>query len=360
MRYEPHLRISEYLLEEQLGRGAHGEVWRARHHIWSDQRVAIKLPVSPDALRFLHREGALVHGLLHPNIIRVLGLDPYASPPYLVMELIDGPSLRTIIEQHPRGMPLGATFAVLTGLLDGLHAAHDAGVIHRDLKPGNILLHLAGRSITAVTPADVRIGDFGFGGPAAAAADWVEQSASLARDDRILGTPAYLAPEVRDRRLPADERSDLFAVGVMMFELLTGSRPVGAELPGTLRPDVTSAVDSVFQRLYARHERRFASASDALRALRSAMLRPSPAVMAQPVEARRDFAVPPGSRPPSGWCLHCRRATPAGDSFCTRCGRPVHTALRTCSGCGAFPDPSDRYCIRCGGRLSDRTEGRSA
>ncbi|MBK8913342.1 MAG: protein kinase [Phycisphaerales bacterium] len=360
MRYEPNARVSEYLLEEQLGRGTHGEVWRARHHIWPTQRVAVKLPTSPDALRFLHREGAIVHGLQHPNIIRVLGLDPYAAPPYLIMELINGPSLRTVIEEHPRGLPLPVVGAVLTGLLEGLRHAHDAGVIHRDLKPGNVLLNLGSRSIAAVTAADVRIGDFGFGAPATADAAWVEQSASLARDERILGTPAYLAPEVRDGRMPADARSDLFAVGVMMFELLTGSRPVGAELPGTLRPDVCSAVDAVFQQLYARHERRFSGASDALGALRSALSRTAPVAIAQPVKPRLDArsAGAPQARP--GWCLHCRRPTAAGDNFCTRCGRPARAALRTCTGCGATPDPSDRYCIHCGGRLPERVEGRSA
>ena len=79
-----------------MGAGSFGEVWRARHHVFGEF-VAIKIPTDPKFVRNLQREGVAVHGLRHPNIVRAIDLDPYADPPYLVMEYVDGPSLRQVI-----------------------------------------------------------------------------------------------------------------------------------------------------------------------------------------------------------------------------------------------------------------------
>ena len=86
-------RIHNYLLEARVGAGSFGEVWRARHHIFGEV-VAIKIPTDPQYVRNLQREGVAIHGLRHPNIVRAIDMDPYADPPYLIMEYIDGPSLR--------------------------------------------------------------------------------------------------------------------------------------------------------------------------------------------------------------------------------------------------------------------------
>src|SRR5579862_4821785 len=90
-------RVSEYVLEAKVGGGTFGEVWRAHHHVWIDQLVAIKIPTDPQYLRNLQREGAAIHGLVHPNIVRAIGFDPYAETPYLVMEYVPGTSLRPLI-----------------------------------------------------------------------------------------------------------------------------------------------------------------------------------------------------------------------------------------------------------------------
>jgi serine/threonine protein kinase len=81
-------RVGEYVLEVKVGGGTFGEVWRAHHHVWLDQLVAIKIPTDPQYLRNLQREGAAIHGLVHPNIVRAMGFDPYAEVPYLTMEFI--------------------------------------------------------------------------------------------------------------------------------------------------------------------------------------------------------------------------------------------------------------------------------
>src|SRR3982751_4938952 len=92
-------RISEYVLDAKLGGGTFGEVWKARHHVWVDQHVAVKIPTDPMYVRNLQTEGTAVHGLVHPNIVRAMGFDPYADPPYLIMEYVPGASLRTLINK---------------------------------------------------------------------------------------------------------------------------------------------------------------------------------------------------------------------------------------------------------------------
>src|SRR5438552_17693530 len=93
-------RISEYVLDERIGAGTFGEVWRARHHVWADQLVAIKIPTDGQYVRNLQREGAAIHGLVHPNIVRAMGFDPYADPAYLTMEYVPGNSLRPPIKSR--------------------------------------------------------------------------------------------------------------------------------------------------------------------------------------------------------------------------------------------------------------------
>src|SRR5688500_2910636 len=96
----PNQRVSEYILVEKIGAGSFGEVWKAHHHVWTDRLVAIKIPIDPQYVRNLQREGAAIHGLHHPNIVRALGFDPYADPPYLAMEYVPGSSLRPLIKRR--------------------------------------------------------------------------------------------------------------------------------------------------------------------------------------------------------------------------------------------------------------------
>src|SRR5215212_11005861 len=93
-------RVGEYVLQDRISAGTFGEVWRAHHHVWTDRLVAVKVPTDPQYLRNLQREGVAVHGLTHPNIVRALGFDPYAEPPYLTMEYIPGPSLRPLVQNR--------------------------------------------------------------------------------------------------------------------------------------------------------------------------------------------------------------------------------------------------------------------
>src|SRR5277367_4251292 len=98
-------RVGEYILDAEIGGGAFGRVWRARHHVWTDQLVAIKIPSDPQYLRDLQSEGAVIHGMVHPNIVRALGFDPYADTPYLAMEYVPGTSLRPLIQSRTLSIP---------------------------------------------------------------------------------------------------------------------------------------------------------------------------------------------------------------------------------------------------------------
>src|SRR5438105_2142749 len=159
-------RISEYVLEERLGGGSFGEVWRARHHVWADQLVAIKIPTDPSYIRNLQREGAAIHGMDHPNIVRARGFDPYADPPYLVMEYVPGTSLRPLVTQ--RSLGTDDVVDVMQQVLAGLSYAHKQGIIHRDIKPENILVHERAKKEGYGGTGVVKVTDFGLGKAATA------------------------------------------------------------------------------------------------------------------------------------------------------------------------------------------------
>ncbi len=347
-KYQSGIRVSEYVLEECLGAGTFGEVWRARHHVWDREHVAVKLPTEPEYVRYLQREGIVVHGLKHPNIVRVMGFDPYAENPYLVMELVTGPSLRQVIDEHKKGMPLDPALTVLRGILRGMDAAHAAGVLHRDLKPGNIILNLEQRPLAALGLEDVKIGDFGLGISNADTLRSIAHSGSIARDDRLVGTLAYMAPELRDHQQQPSPKSDLYSIGVILFEMLTGERPGGAELPSALRPDAPAGLDDIYRHLYARFESRYESARAVLEDV-DARLRP--------VRARRQAAPPPPPPPLAGGaalkpCPSCHFLPAPGDQFCIRCGHQLVSQVRRCPACQAYPSADDRFCIHCGANLA--------
>ena len=324
--YEPGLRASEYVLEERIGSGTFGEVWRARHHIWEDERVAIKLPTEPDYVRYLQREGVVVHGLRHPNVVRVMGLDPYADVPYLV------------INEHPKGLATETAVTILRGILSAMVVAHANNVLHRDLKPGNVLLNLEGKPIDEVTQSDIKVSDFGLGVANPETFKSIVQSASIDRESAIVGTLAYMAPELRDGTGQSDSRCDLYSIGVILFELLTGVRPAGAEMPSTLRAEVPTALDEVFRNLYARHERRYESAEAVLEDLDARL---SPARLVPPPLPHAPAArVRPAGRWLSGTISSARNA---GDRWCRRCAaarrvagipdRTTRSAFSVESGC---------------------------
>lgn len=262
-RYQRDTRVGDYVLDAPLGAGAFGEVWRASRAADEREKVAVKLPLEERFVGYLRREGELIRRLRSPHVVEIIALDADHDPPYLAMELIEGPSLDKSLAQRPQGLRVDDAVSVLRGLLAAMEYAHGQGVVHRDLKPANVLLTVEPSLETGFNEWCVKVSDFGLSDDSADVLHSITQSISLARDARLVGTLAYLAPEVRDGRRPPDARSDLYAIGVMLFEMLTGQRPSGFDLPSALRGDVPAALDHVFRRLVCRHEQRYATAREA-------------------------------------------------------------------------------------------------
>ena len=333
-------RVGEYLLDAKVGGGAFGEVWRAHHHVWTDQLVAIKIPTQTDYLRELQREGVAIHGLVHPNIVRAMGFDPYSDPPYLTMEYVAGTSLRPLIQS--KSLTSDDAVAIMRHVLTGLKCAHANGIIHRDIKPENILVDERAKRNGYGAEGMVKVTDFGLGKAATTAgAQSIVYSASLhsPQAKEIAGTLDYMAPEQRSAVGDVDTRADLYACGVVLYEMLTGERPAGTDLPSDVNKDVPKFLDDVFRRSYSRLEKRFASADDFLTAL-SPMAPP-------PVPGSSRMRDPAGSRCPS-----CHRDIDAHDQFCIHCGVQLVAHVRRCTRCGAYPDQADHYCIFCGETLA--------
>ena len=344
-------RVGEYVLDQKVGGGTFGEVWRAHHHVWSDQLVAIKIPTDPMYLRNLQREGSAIHGLIHPNIVRAIGFDPYAGTPYLAMEYVPGSSLRPLISGRTLTIPQAV--AILRQVLAGLSYAHANNIIHRDIKPENILVHESAAASGYTTAGLVKVTDFGLGKAATTSVGSIAYSASMNDDAgrEIAGSLDYMAPEQRSGA-KVDARADLYACGVVLYELLTGEKPAGTDVPSDSNRAVPKALDDVFRRSYARLEKRFTSADEFAAALprdgvKVAM--PSPGFSTPP-------PVPPGSSKPSGApgaidCPRCHQPVDGNDQFCMHCGVQLVAQVRRCRKCGAYPDGSDRYCIFCGETL---------
>ena len=200
-----------YQLREQLGAGGYSEVWRGTDVVLA-RPVAIKLlhlgyAQHAEALTRFRAEAQHAGALSHANIARVYDYGepdpPY--PPFLVMELVDGPSLAGALASGP--LDPARSLDIVAQTAAGLHAAHLAGLVHRDVKPGNLLLAPGGI---------VKITDFGI----ASAAD----SAPVTRTGQLVGTPGYLAPE-RAMGAPATPASDLYSLGIVAYECLAGAPP---------------------------------------------------------------------------------------------------------------------------------------
>jgi len=262
-------RLERYNLRQKLGAGTTGEVWVATDTVL-ERPVAIKFlhAVDDDTHRELFSAEARMLARLHHPGITTLFDAALEEKCYLVMEYVPGRALDEILAAG--AMPLKEALAMGIRILEALRYAHTQGVIHRDLKPDNVM----------VTPeGEIKLTDFGF----------ANLAALLRRgSDLQLGTPAYMPPE-QIRGTPADERSDLYSFGVMLFELLTGRLPFEADDPELLLtahlkqappsiraylPDAPLIIEHALGRLLAKDSRqRYPSAEALLNVLRPALAR---------------------------------------------------------------------------------------
>ena len=249
------LDIGKYRIERELGRGASGVVYLA-HDTFRDNWVAIKqihphLLLDPtEAIKFrrmLHNEAVLAGQISHPHIVSLIDVNERANPPYLVLEYVQGHSL----EQHTKPdtlLPVSEVLDIAFKCCNALEYAHLLGLVHRDIKPANLLLRNDG---------EVKLTDFGTA---------MSQNGEVTQLAGLVGSPAYMSPEqIREENLT--QHSDMFSLGVVLYELLTGQQPfqsdsdyatiykIGAEDPASirvLRPELPAALDELVRTAIAK------------------------------------------------------------------------------------------------------------
>ena len=235
MPLQPGTRLGPYAVTAKIGEGGMGEVWQARD-TKLDRDVALKvLPEAftsdPDRLARFEREAKVLASLNHPNIGSIYGLEEAEGVRALVLELVEGPTLADRIAKGP--IPIDEALPIAKQIAEALEAAHEQGVIHRDLKPANIKVKDDGT---------VKVLDFGLAkafqpdasDPNLSQSPTISLTAAATQMGMVIGTAAYMAPEQASGKV-VDKRADVWAFGVVLYEMLAGTRPfVGDDVSKTL------------------------------------------------------------------------------------------------------------------------------
>ncbi len=370
--------LGNYRILSTLGQGGMARVYKA-HQETLGRDVAIKvLPPWYAADRsFVERfnlEARLVARLSHPNIVTVHDANEQSGHLYIVMQLVDGGTLKQRLDQlqqQGRVMDTHEIVSIFTQLADALTYAHEQNIIHRDIKPVNVLMDRSGRPI---------LSDFGI------AKVLASTQIDLTRPGAGVGTPEYMSPE-QCQGGPVDGRADIYALGVMLFEAQTGRTPFRGDnypalahshiyeqppMPRSLNPMIAPSIEQVIlTALMKNPQQRYQSARDMATALQHAALNPAPLMppmmnmgpmnnMGNPPPALGGFyppAAPPlypnnrtsslidNRQPPILYqCFNCQHLNKPAMRFCTRCGY----SLNQCTVCGERNPVSNRFCTKCG------------
>lgn len=264
------VRLEGYELLEPLGRGGMGVVYRARQKSL-DRVVALKLLPRERSgnvdfeVRF-EREAKALAALSHTNIVTVHDFGRQDDQYYLAMELVEGSDLRTWMS---KGLSPARAVEIAAEICEALDFAHSKGVVHRDIKPENVLIDAQGR---------VKIADFGL-----ARLLGLHEDQRLTQSEAVLGTMRYVSPEQLDDAAKADPRSDLYSLGVMLYEMLTGKIPAGKFAPPSATPGVPAHLDApILRALEMDPAKRQAGAAEFRRELTAPAPAPPPPVSRRP------------------------------------------------------------------------------
>jgi eukaryotic-like serine/threonine-protein kinase len=227
------VKIGDYTITGKIGQGGIAEIYRGRQESLG-RDVAIKilsanLVTDADIVRRFERESMVIAHLNHPNIVHVIDKGKAGGRYYFVMELVDGTSLREVIDS-PR-VSLATKLDMVVQVCKGLDYAHKNGVIHRDIKPTNVLIDRNGNA---------KVADFGIAQMIGAA------DCDMTSSDVIMGTLSYMSPEQKTSSTNVDQTTDIYAMGVILYEILTGRKPLGHfKLPSESNPEIPRGFDNI-------------------------------------------------------------------------------------------------------------------
>ena len=351
-------------IQALIGEGGMARVYRA-HQAHLGRDVALKvLPAhyaaDPDFVNRFEREAFAMAQLSHPNIVTVHDRGEDQGRLYIIMEYVDGPNLR---DRILKGLTLDETARIVTQVASALTFAHERGIVHRDVKPANVLLDATGRA---------RLSDFGIAK--------IFASERLTQTGAGVGTPEYMSPE-QCKGGQVDARSDIYALGAMLYEMLTGRPPFIADnytaiahsqiyerpiAPSKLNPRISPAVQAVVLKALEKVPGdRFQQATDLAETLELAIASQSP--VARPSGPLTGGAAT-GRASATVICPRCSAANSAQQRFCSSCGLPfapgrsaagsaavaaarIPTGALGCPTCGYANHPLNRFCTQCGTAL---------
>lgn len=300
MSITPGENVGPYRVIEQLGSGGMATVFKA-YHPALDRYVAIKIlhpafKADPQFFERFQREARIVAKLEHPHIIPVYDFNEHHGEPYLVMRFVEGETLKPEMSGDP--VPPADILRLFRPICAALSYAHQQGVLHRDIKPSNIMVTMEGH---------IFLTDFGL-------ARMVQAGESTLSQDMMIGTPQYISPEQAQGISNLDGRTDIYSLGVVLFEMFTGRVPFSADtpfatihdhiytplpLPSTINPAINPAVERLLLKALAKNPNdRFATADELLTALEMTLNPPAAAsTPAKPVRAAQPAASQKGKVP---------------------------------------------------------------
>jgi serine/threonine-protein kinase len=287
--------IGPYHIVSQIGRGGMATVYKA-YQAALDRFVAIKVPLAdfqsnPEFISSFSRETKIIAKLDHPNIIPIYDVSEFEGTPYIVMRFVDGQTLRGFLNKHKKPVRLPTILTIMRAVTSALTDAHQKSVLHRDVKPSNIMLGNDG---------NVYLMDFGLARIVA------EADLTLSRD-RVVGTPTYISPE-QAKGETLDERTDIYSLGIVLFEMLTGRVPFTGERPSVvvyhhistpppqpskINPEISPRLEQVILKALAKDRKdRFANAAAMMQALQEV-------VAGEVKPAKPNAAAEPDQPPPA-------------------------------------------------------------